>query len=188
MDALSTVTIERLLVWCYQDQQADTMANRGIWMPAGGKDSSVAVMDRLSVGCAVDCSGSVMYDAGHLHPDADLAHAVVRTLPGRQIGLVIMHAKGGTRPDWMPGAQPRPIMVKRHNGKPVMVYADKERRNPAWCLLDYDPTPAHLAFMRGVWTVWWDALAILVTRLEGRLTRPVTMIKDQREPWLYERA
>jgi hypothetical protein len=88
------------------------------------------------------------------------------------------------RPDWMPGAVPTPVRVPRENGKPMIIYWDKECRKPAFCPVRYVPDRAHIDFMRARWTEWWDLLEVLRERLDGKLTRDVLALPIAREPWL----
>ncbi len=174
--------IERLLIWVYQDQQADWIVGRGgLYIATGGYDSTIAVASRAALGCRIQGGG---YARLTIHPDAETVHDHVKDLPSALIGMVIRHAKGGTRPDWMPDAQPRPIPIFRKKDRPQMVYWDVKKNKPAYCVLAYDPEPKHIAFMRGVWLAWWDALDRLAADLDGRLERKVLRPPFDREPWM----
>lgn len=191
LEPVMSMDVEKLLIWTYQDQAADAIVGRyaGTAAPMiGGGSNAAMIANHISLGCRVDVSrGGARWAAGvacDIDPDAEAVHEYVRCLPPALIGLVISHAKGGTRPDWMPGAQPRPVAVYRKKDRPQMVYWDTKKNRPAYCILAYDPEPAHIAFMREVWMTWWDALASIADDLDGRLKRKVLRPQFPREPWL----
>jgi len=185
------VTIVELLRWAYQDEQIDAMSRPGgVWL-GGGVDSLTMVAERKALGCRVDGGGYGVY---RTHPDAEAVHEAVRRLPGRQVGLVIRHAKAGTRPDWMPGAAPRVEPVRRPNGK-VVIERDRHRHHKApWCPFRIDPLPEHIAMMRAIYVEWWHALAALADRnapvgraLTERLERHnILPFCEPKAPWIVE--
>jgi len=182
-----SIDIERLLVWTYQDQAADAVARRGgMYILAGHRDSVAAVAARGALGCRIQGGGPFGYSANDLHPDAETVHDTVKGLPADRIGLVISHAKGGTRPDWMPDARPKAVPVLRGNGKPRVEYGPDKR--PSYCPVRFEPDPGHVAFLRGVWRTWWDALAVLAGKLDGELGRKVLGPPFPREPWMVENS
>lgn len=181
--------IERLVVWTYQQQAADRVVARqgGRYYPSSGGDSAAAVARRMSIGVAVDCAGSAAYDAGHLHPDADLVHAHVVGFPSLVAGMIIRHGRAGTRPDWEEeGVQLRPIL--RGNGKPKIVYHDTAGRQPAYCPVVADPCHEHVDFVRRQYVAWWDGLKELAAGLDGLLSdHVVTPPATPRCPWALDR-
>jgi hypothetical protein len=183
-DPRKVVGVEALLHWTYQAQAADAVTRRVVagLGPVGYRSGLVAVERNGLLGVRIDCAGAGNVVSGELHPDAERVHDAVCSLGAEQIGLVISHAKGGTRPDWMPGARPRPLPVLRGNGKPIIEY-DNNRR-PWRCPLRWDPDPDHVEFMRGVWTLWWDAMDTLAERLEGLVEHKVLGLELSRIPWL----
>jgi len=123
-----------------------------------------------------------------IHPDAETVHDHVKDLPSALIGMVIRHAKGGTRPDWMPGVQPTPEPVPGRKGKPKIEYFDAAKTKPAYCLVRYNPEIKHIEYKRGLWLAWWDALDLLAESLDGALTeRKVLGLPFPREPWLVQK-
>lgn len=183
MTVRDSIGIEALLWWVYQDQAADAVsraAGAGVWPSSGGNNFSA--VERYGV--PIDCPTAVY--SPPLHPDAEEVHAAVRRLKGAMIGLVIMHAKAGTRPDWMPGAVPTPEAILRANGKPIMEYWDREKKRPAYCLIRYVPEKSHIDFMRAQWVSWWDALDSLAVALRERLSRDVLPLKMPRNPWAVD--
>jgi hypothetical protein len=186
VEPVLSMDIERLLIWTYQDQQADWIVGRGgLYIATGGYDSTIAVASRAALGCRIQGGG---YARLTIHVDAETVHDQVKALPAALIGMVIRHAKAGTRPDWMPDAQPRPIPIFRKKDRPQMVYWDVAKKKPAYCLLAYDPEPKHIAFMRDVWLAWWDALDRLAADLDGMLERKVLRPPFRREPWLVGKS
>lgn len=183
------VDIERLVVWTYQQQAADRVVARqgGRFYPSGGGgDSVAAVARRMSLGVSIDCAGSVAYDAGHLHPDADMVHARVVRFPSLVAGMIIRHGRAGTRPDWEEGGvRLRPIL--RGNGKPRIVYHDTGGRYPAYCPVVADPCADHVEFARGQYVAWWDGLNALAADLDGLLRdHVVTPPNTPRTPWTLD--
>lgn len=178
------MTVERLLIWTYQDQQVDAIIGRGgAWGRIVGIDSARRAGDRLALGCEVMGGG---YARLTLHPDAEAIHDAVRALPGRMIGLVIVHAKAGTRPDWMEGAVPRVVPIRRENGK-VMVERD-HNRNAIWCPFRIVPLPSRIAFQRAVYTLWWDALDAIASSPLTLEDHKMLPMGEPREPWILNAA
>lgn len=183
------VDVEELLRWTYQDQAADAVNRRvvaGLY-PAGCRSNLIATENNGLLGTKIDCAGSSMFGTNDIHPDAEATHDAVRTLKPLWIGLVIEFAKTGGRPDWMPGVKIGSKPILRANGKPVMEYYDLPKRTkPAYCLLEYDPEPEHLEFVRGVYVEWWDALAALADKLRHLDSHEVTGPEAPRTPWIDE--
>lgn len=175
------MTIERLLIWAYQDQQVDAIVGRGgHYGRIVGIDSARRAGDRLALGCEVAGGG---YARLLVHPDAEALHDAVRRLrPPARIGLVIRHAMAGTRPDWMAGAVPTVKPLRRANGK-IVVERD-EHRHACWCPFVVDPLPQHIAFRRAVYAEWWDALEAVRGLVDGGLSeRQALPLGEPREPW-----
>lgn len=181
------VDVEEILRWTYQDQAADAVTKRvvaGLY-PAGCKSNLMGIERNGLLGTKIDCGGLVPVASNDLHPDAEAVHDAVCAL-GVPLwtGLLITYAKEGGRPDWMEGEEPRPIAVRRANGKPLVEYHDPMTcRKPAFCLLRYDPEPDHLAFVREVYVTWWQGLAALAGRLGDLDSHAVTGPAVPREPW-----
>lgn len=192
--AVEAMTVERLLIWTYQDQQADWIVGKGgAYMRVVGIDSARRAGDRMALGCEIQGGG---YARLTVHPDAEAIHDAVKTLGGRlrathgrdgsaAVGLVIRCAKAGRRPGPLIMAQPRPLRVARANGKPELVYWDAERRRPAYCTLRYDPMPEHVAFDRAVYGLWWDALDALAAHPPELEAHKMLPLGEPREPWKH---
>lgn len=183
----TAIDIQDLLRWTYQNQAADEVSRKGKagLYPAGYRSNLLAIERNGLLGTKIDCADSAAQGGADMHPDAEAVHDAVRTLKPLWIGLVIDCAKTGGEPDWMPGIAPKPEAILRDNGKPLMEYNDPGTcRQPAYCLLRYDPEPEHLAFLRSVYVAWWDAMATLVTMLQGLESYAVSGPNLPREPWL----
>lgn len=177
------IDILSLLRWAYQDEAADAVASRAAGVSSAAVRSTLGAVERQGVlGARVDCSRVIFVD---MPADAEAVHEAVLSLrPHRLIGMVIDFAKTGAAPDWMEGAKPKPLPIRRANGKPYVEYFDAEKRKPAYCLLRYEPDPDHVDFVREVYVAWWDAVASLVPKLGGLERYVVTgMEQSTREPW-----
>ena len=186
MTAKTVIDIERLLIWTYQDQAADVVSRRIAGAIGPGQPvSNMAVLERQNMlGVRVDCSRAVG-SSRDLHPDAEAVHEEVLQLPPTEVGLVISHAKGGTRPDWVPDTKLRAVPVLRSNGKPKMELAPR-RNVPVLCLIRYVPDPHHVEFQREVYRTWWDALTALVSNLGDLSSHCVVGPGFGREPWFQK--
>lgn len=184
---VAEVDIERLLIWTYQNQVADQVTRRVMrgLAPQGYASTMGAVVRQGLLGCRIDGGLGVVTCADDLHPDAEAVHDAVLSLPSLACGLVIMHAKAGTRPDWMEGVVQRLRPVRMPSGKPLVEYWDRERRKPAYCHIELYPSDESIRFARGVYLEWWDALDHLSFVVEGRLTeRRAVGPECPREPWV----
>jgi len=181
------VDVGELLLWTYQDQAADAVLRKqGVGIrPAGYRSNMVSIERNGMLGAKIDCTGSARFGGVDIHPDAEAVHYAVTTMTHLQIGLVIDYAKTGMVPDWYEGEEPRPVPVLRGNGKPKMEYFDPDRRSkPAYCLIEYEPEISDVRFARRVYVQWWDALALLVEKLQDLESHEVTGPAFPREPWL----
>ncbi|WP_316979976.1 hypothetical protein [Shumkonia mesophila] len=193
VEPVLAMDIERLLIWTYQDQAADAIIGRAAGTAAPmtrGISNASMIANHIALGCRVDVSrGGAVWAAGvacDLHPDAEATHEAVTALPSILVGMVIRHAKGGTRPDWCEGVMRRPVAIKGGNGKPVVIYKDRARNYPDYCPLTYLPHADWIRDVRKIWLAWWDALDDIAGRLDGTLERKVLRLPFQREPWLVE--
>lgn len=179
----TAIDIERHLIWTYQDQAADRVTARFIARTApSGFGSNLAVVQRHGLlGARID-GGAVMAAAGDLHPDAEATHDAVCALGSEVAGQIILHARAGSRSEWIAEA-PR-LVARRRNGKVAMDYWDRERRKPAYCPLELQPDPALVAMRHAAYLLWWDGLAALAAALAERLSRyRVTGPATPRMPW-----
>lgn len=181
------IDIEDFMIWVYQHQKADAVIDHGhglnqLEREAAGlevyrnsADGCYTVAQTAILGTRVDYFGP---SCALVHPDAELAHDMVKSMRGIEYALILECAKHGNRPDWMPGAVPMLRPKRRANGKMVMI-CDKNR-NVIGCELDNILDIASIEFARKMYMTWWNALAHLADALEYhadmlksfRVTRP----------------
>jgi len=187
--------IEQLLIWTYQDQAADAVVGRaaGTSIPMiGGTSNSAMIASHMALGCRVDVpGGGARWAAGiacDIHPDAEALHDAVKELPSQWIGMVIRHAKAGTRPDWLPGAVPKVVQWRYDRDHKKRRFEFDGKRHKFYCYFHYDPMPEYIAYMRRVYVEWWQALWVLYAHhargelplAKHKILRPVA----PRRPWL----
>ena len=181
------IDIQALLRWTYQDQAADEVSRQttiGLY-PSRFRSNLLIIKRNGLLGTKIDYADSAARGVANIHPDADAVHDAVKTLKPLWIGLIIDCAKTGSEPDWMPGKEPRPIKVSQKNGKPRMEFYDPGTcRKPAYCLVRYEPEPDHLEFVRRIYVEWWDAMTVLVGKLNDLGDYNVSGPDAPREPWL----
>ena len=179
------IDIEDLLHWAWKVQAVEAaLGGRSMEGPGRVRSSAGLVYDYGQLGLRLGGGGGAI--AADLHPDAETAYQAVCRLPDNQRNLVAECARAGLRPDWMPGAKPRPVMVERRRGKPAIVYKDQIRRKyPLYCLLRYDPDPDLIAYRRQQYSLWRAGLVTLADALQSlRLERyQVTGPKAPLAPW-----
>lgn len=125
------IDIENMLIWVYQKQKADVLAGRGVGLldieasvagirrAAISGDGCASVARNEELGVRVDSFGR---DRGDLHPDAELVHELVLSYPAFLRGLIIGHAKAGTRPNPMVGIKPRMEPVRNTRGRLTKIW------------------------------------------------------------------
>lgn len=178
--------MEDLLVWTYQDQFAHTVTvTDDLRLVGAGYGNGMRGFEVLAdLGCLVDGKPGVANVAG----DAEAIHAAVLALDDVACGLVVMHAVAGTRPDWMPGAVPLPVPVRRANGKPELVYHDLARSKPAYCRPRYKPAAEVIELARESYTAWWQGVAGLAVALglRGLEDHEISGFAAPGTPWLVK--
>lgn len=179
------VSTEELLRWTYQDQCADQVAWRiRATMKPGTPRSNMAIIARQGLlGTKIDCAGAGAAGGLYLHRDAEIVHDAVCDLPGDWPGTVIEYAKACGVPECLPDASPRPVGVPRANGKPKIIYHDREGRRPSHCLIRYEPDPEYLDYIRAVYADWWRAVSSLSARIKGLEAHILTGVSSPEMPW-----
>ena len=169
------IDVESFLHWVYQDQQADEVTNRAeqLIKPSSARSHMGRIERHGVLGTQIDCIGSWTFDPCNIHPDADVAHDAVRCLDPNIIGLVIHHAKTGTRPD--------PMLV-RPTWQPTHV--EKRNKRPFITYVQLEPALHHIQFHRKRYTEWCAALEDLRQTIGPRMMdyRP-TRLNCDLEPW-----
>jgi hypothetical protein len=179
------IDVEAFLHWVYQDQAADHVTGRVMaGLSPAGYGSNMAAIERCGLlGGRIDGDGGVAW-AGDLHPDAEAAHDVMCAWHNAtELGLMIHHAKGGTRPEIIM-EEPRPVALINGKGKPKMEYFDSKGRRPAYCHLRYLPEPEHVTYVRRAYVLWWDALTALAVALDDLGSHELKSPGVAREPWV----
>jgi len=107
--------VERLLTWAYRTEAIDDVVS------AAG--SSFAPMAVKAAGFSFGGGGGGGFGAAvRVNEKALLVHNVVLRLRGwpMRLGLVVMHAKTGSRPDWLPKARLGYSPCLDRNGKKLL--------------------------------------------------------------------
>ncbi len=179
-------TAETLVQWVYAQQLADRVARwgGGHAMPSGARVMSGIVEDRARLGCRVDGGG---HDPGtELHPDADAVHRwMLDRCENIELGLVIQHARHGTRPETYTRRPPRWHPQYDERGRIVVVYADKAKRRPIYCPVYRSPDPDSVDVARATYAAWHAILADLVAELGngGLKTGQIAGVGAPARPW-----
>lgn len=177
--------IEAMLHWAYQTECVDRVSN-GRMSDIGRMRSTLGGLGwRIALGVEVDCARGPILPVT-CHPDAERIHERVLALGAERIGLVISHAKAGTRPDWGADIVPQLKPLIGGNGRPEVV---RDTRGKAcWCPVYPVADVEHIEFLRAVWLTWWGALDHLARDLVGYIDRPVRAPGVAREPWIAKRS
>jgi len=177
--------IEWLVNWAFQVQRVEA-ALRNV-TPDAPAISPSAMLQMLELGCRVDTSSSAQkWDSARCGDDAVVIYDCVRRLPREAVGLVVMHGRAGTRPDWCPEGVGCEVPVLTAKGKPRRIY-----RDPIKCRGDLGPMmrwqghrPEVVEFHRAQYRVWHLALNALVLPLnEGLGDYVATKLVKNGWPW-----
>lgn len=206
----TVITAEALVAWAWQRECVGAVLGRGIGMMegeraaagirwAGASADGVAAVERVgSLGCFVDGGGPVI--APPVHPDAERVWEVVQGLGSRIArSLVVEHARTGGRPEWYPGARVEWRAEKR-GGRDRLVWDGRRcvgtfvecvvsvERGDGSRVVRADVLPETIGYRRGLYGVWWDALAEVEGAVRGRLVaHRVEGVGAPREPWGIDR-
>lgn len=163
------ISIERFLMWAYQNQCAAQIVGRGVGLFDAEKDADGIQYKNIAgdgthsihrdgtLGARIDNS---RFSGGDIHPDAELVHDLImgRNYKAADRGLLIHYGQTGIVPDWLPGAKPRLKPKLRANGKPLMFYRDSARTKPVGCFLEIENAPEHIEYCRSVYLYWYEML------------------------------
>lgn len=193
------ITVDNLVIWTYQRQKADLIVERGVGLLPHEKDADGIFYKNISgdgtyqvhrnaeLGTRIDCFG---FPSAEIHPDAELVHELIKAKSFTHLerGLLIDYGKTALVPDCLIGAKPEIRPVFRKNGKPKMIYADRDRTKPIACEIEIVMSQDHIEFKRRIYGQWWDALDKLCNELWKRDTL-VTSYNVQglaiaRDPWV----
>ncbi len=157
------IDIEKLLVWAYQRQRVVEMISAA----SSNSLSRTARAGGWSMG-----GGGGGYSGGiaatPAHPDAMLVHEAVCQLPDRDMrGLVIRHAKAGSRPDWMPNARPKLGAVINGKGQPEVIL-DPPKYRYGYCPVREYVSAVGIDLARVQYATWLEGVAtVALILVEG---------------------
>jgi hypothetical protein len=197
-----TLDIEGLIHWTYQRQKADQVIERGqglhrleaeadgIEIHGRSADGCARIAEIIALGAKIEGSGM---PAGELHPDAEAVHEAVMirrkgALTPLQRGLILVHARAGTRPDWMEGERERYEPVRRPDGSIKVSWSRDGRKDlPSHCEIRLAVSQEEIDLARRVYGEWRAGMAWLRWYLtEHRLLKDhaVTGPVVASSPWL----
>jgi len=188
--------IEALLEWAYREQHIEA-AVRQLMPTLGGGSTVSGLLQVLELGTRIDSSSAGERFAGvRCHEDAAVIYDAVQQLARAGLtetaGLLTLHARVGTRPDWCPGeiAEQVPVLDKRGNHKKL--YRDQAKQRGflgyAWEWSDGN-RPDKVAHFRAQWTAWRLGLADVAKLVNGELSAfHATGPAVAAEPWAWEPA
>lgn len=173
---LRSLDIEALLHWTYQRQKADQVIDRGqglhrleaeadgIEIHGRSADGCARIAEIIALGAKIDGLGM---PAGELHPDAEAVHEAILlrkkgALTPLQRGLILAHARSGTRPDWLEGERQRYEPVRRVDGTIKVVYNQGPGKHIAsHCEIRLAVAQEEIDLARRVYGEWHAGLAWL---------------------------
>lgn len=182
---MDQVDIEALVDWAYRVQCVDRVVGlvRSRTLPVMRSSTDVMV-SFAALGVRVDSSPRFVAAMGATaQDDALVIHDAVMRLPAEAFGLVVAHAKGGSRPPWH-GFDAEKLVADTDKRGRVRVMLGTDRR-PVACCLRHRVDPALVEFSRAQYIVWWEALSALAEELRGQLVDSDPLPPSAaREPWL----
>lgn len=182
---MERVDIEALVDWAYRVQCVDRVVGlvRSRTLPVMRSSTDVMV-SFAALGVRVDSSPRFVAAMGATaQDDALVIHDAVMRLPPEAFGLVVAHAKGGSRPPWH-GLDAEALVADTDRKGRVRVMMGTDRR-PVACCLRHRVDPALVEFSRAQYVVWWEALSALAGELRGQLVDSDPLPPAAaREPWL----
>ena len=115
IDARKPVDLETLAIWAVMVQRADRddVTLHEVEARADGRGhvrwstDGVAALERIgALGCRIDGGGARRGVALRIHPDAEAVAAAIERIPDpRRRSLVLLHARQGSGPGWLPREQ-----------------------------------------------------------------------------------
>ena len=173
-----SIDVEQLLVWAYCDQLVG-----GAFTAPGMSEEAPK---RGGIGRFYSAPGS---------DDAMSIEAAVNRLDPYRAGLVRLHARTGTRPEWYPSPRFRIEPMRHANGAPIVRYWDSDYRQPKLCEIVARDRPDTVALARDAYGHWHAALNFVRGALmlggqlrEYRATGPIAPARpwetgDSPAPW-----
>ena len=200
--AKRSMSVERALDWAFRREFAKLVHPDDIGPEGYRPDVSTiwVMIKRGDLGCKIEGGGS-----SDPHEDAEVIAAIVANLPvalgGFRMATEIAEmARGGTTPDWMPGANQRCVPVAWHKANQhgprartevweTVEYLHRGRRykrEVPYCPVTYTPTVSQIGAARRRYLDWYAALLEIRHQLQvcGMLkTIEVTDAMPPMTPW-----
>ena len=174
---MRVMEIKDLLVWAFRDQQAMAVMAREAMGPGSKISSSTQrLMQTLELGTSVDGGGP---GADHIHPDAIEAWIAVANLEPETAGLIALHARAGTEPEWPGDIQFRWLPNRDTRGRAVIDYVDGDRRHGKYTPVRLIPAWETVELMVWSYNTWIEGLSQVAAGLTGKLENHQVVICDR---------
>lgn len=205
---VKSISVEALLNWAFGAQQVSLETKLEVGPPSFGAEWVIYQRGAV-VGTAID--GGRGYLPDPVHEDAEVVAAVVKGALHWQVACWVADlARGGMRPDWLPGAVPRCVPREMHTNRHGTLAKSEPAALAKWpdswgstvrtrgkggrwvyhevrvCPVRYEPTQAWINHQREAYRTWWSALHQIREHLIlGNVLRDhaVTLEMPPHEPW-----
>lgn len=158
------------LVWAYRDQQVHRTYDGAVGRigPAPVRSGLARAMRVGALGCQIDCDGAAGRGADHTPDLAVAIHEAVLALPIEVRAVVMALARSGEQPQHPDQVQPRLVPVRKKDGQIcVETRVFGRHRVPVLCLVQWNPTPEHAAYVAELWELWQRGLAAVDATLSA---------------------
>lgn len=178
--------IEWLLHWAFSTQFVEQAAGD---LKQLGPSSGPGGFESLALlGVRVDCSSSAEKMLGVCcHDDAAMIYDTVMRIDSPEAkGLLILHARANTRPDWIPAGVGKLVPVLDRNGKPRRMYRNPEKsRGDLGPMMEWQGNSVDMVeYHRAMWSAWHEGMCVLVDAVNADMTSFIaTPPKAQAAPW-----
>lgn len=175
--AQRTIEIADLLVWAFRDQQAMAVMDRDAMGPGGFTLSGTDFLMRtLELRTIVDGGGK---GADHIHADAIEVWVAVANLEPKTAGLMAMHARSGTEPDWPGDTRLRWVPSRDARGRLAVEYADADRRGGKYTPIRLSPSLETIELWIWCYNEWIRGLSLVANELAGKLGDHEVVVCDR---------
>ncbi len=177
--------IEWLLNWAFENQRVETAIKMAI--PKLPNISGGGFKQLMELGVRVDSSSAgERWGSARCHDDAVIIYDLVCRLPKEAMGILVIHARAGTRPDWCEAGIGCEEAVLDGRGRTKKIWRDPINRTgligvqTKWV----GHRPEVVEFQRAQYLVWREALKVLVIPVNKELTNfQSTMPRCAKQPW-----
>lgn len=174
---LRVMEIKDLLVWAFREQQAMAVMAREAFGPGAQFASATQVLMRtLELGTMVDGGGP---GADHIHADAIEVWVAVANLEPEMAGLLALHARAGSEPEWPGDIHFRWLPRRDARGRAVVDYVDGDPRQGRYTPVRLVPAWETVELMVWSYNTWIEGLRLVAARLSGRLENHQIVICDR---------